>query len=114
VTVFKIGIFLISCVSTHYCSDLVLEAPFQVLLALGNIIGCAVSAVVGARLQRQALEAPFQVLPALDNSIGSAISSVAGAGLYYWMRRFKCLLIANSAGANSNLPTPIACAAYSA
>ncbi len=54
------------------------------------------------------------MLPALDNSIGCAISSVAGAGLHYWMRRFKCLLIANSAGANSNLPTPIACAAYSA
>jgi hypothetical protein len=53
------------------------------------------------------------MLPALDNSIGCAISSVAGAGLHYWMRRFKCLLIANSAGANSNLPTPIACAAYS-
>jgi hypothetical protein len=53
------------------------------------------------------------MLPALDNSIGCAISSVAGAGLHYWMSRFKCLLIVNSAGANSNLPTPIACAAYS-
>jgi hypothetical protein len=50
----------------------------------------------------------------LDNSIGCTISRVAGAGLHYWMRRFNCLLIANSAGANSNLPTPIACAAYSA
>jgi hypothetical protein len=54
------------------------------------------------------------VLPALDNSIGCTISRVAGAGLHYWMRRFNCLLIANSAGANSNLLTPIACAAYSA
>jgi hypothetical protein len=76
------GIFLISCVSTHYCSELVLEAPFQ-------------------------------VLPALDNSIGCAILSVAGAGLQYWMRRFKCFLIANSAGANSNLSILIACVAYS-
>jgi hypothetical protein len=54
------------------------------------------------------------VLLALDNSIGFSNSSVAAAGLHYWMRRFKCLLIANNAGVNSNLSTPIACTAYSA
>ncbi len=45
--------------------------------------------------------------------IGCAVSSVAGAGLYYWMRRLNCLLMENSAGANSNFTTSIACAAYS-
>jgi hypothetical protein len=79
-TVFKIGIFLISCVNTHYCSEQLSEAPFQVLLPLGYRLGCTVSGVAGSGLQKQALEAPFQVLLALDNSIGFSISSVAAAG----------------------------------
>ena len=45
--------------------------------------------------------------------IGCAISSVAGAVLYHWLRRFICLLMENSAGANSNFTTSFACAAYS-
>jgi hypothetical protein len=50
-TVFKIGIFLISCVNTHYCSEQLSEAPFQVLLALGYRLGCTVSGVAGSGLQ---------------------------------------------------------------
>jgi hypothetical protein len=58
------------------------------------------------------LQAPIQVLLALDNSIRCANFCRWAILLDAPFQMF--LLIANSAGVNFNLSTPIACAEYSA
>jgi hypothetical protein len=77
-------------------------------------IGCAISIVAGAGQKYWMRRFKSCWRWAAVRGTGCAISNVAGAGLCYWMRRFNGLLMENSAGANSNFTTPVACAAYSA
>ena len=77
-------------------------------------IGCTISSVAGAEQQHWTCCFKCSWRWAALGCTRCAILSVAGAAeQHQWVRRFNCLLMENSAGANSNFTTPVACATYS-